>query len=260
MLDKFNQHPLLSIITVYLPSFKAHVLYSPKAVNALFKNRDLDRERFNIEVVIKGMGMNKPDARRIYHIPGDKDSINPERAHSIAIAQMDLFGKHLLNQSAANILREQFMHFFHEQITTPDHELDSPSSESKGWKQIELIAWLKHKMFIASLTAFYGRTILSSIPSLERDYWDFDLHLMTRLYGIPRLLAPRAYESAERLTSGVESWVKMTQERFDGLPPLEPDWDEHMGARIVRARRCLYKEMSITTEGMATLDIGFMFG
>jgi hypothetical protein len=259
MLNIFNQHPLLSAITVLLPNFRAHVLYSPSAVNAFFKNRELDREQFNVDIVIMGMGMNKSDARQAYHIPNDKASTSPERAHRLATMQTDLFAKHLLNQSAVNILIEKFMTVFQDQLAAADDDLDSLSSESKGWKQIDLIAWLKHKMFIASTTALYGRSMLA-IPDLERNYWDFDLHLMTRLYRVPRLLAPRAYESVERLNAGIEEWVKMTQERFGGKPPLEPDWDEHLGARIVRARRYLYQEMGISTKGMATFDIGFLFG
>ena len=249
-------HPSLSILTLRLAHQTSHVLYSPPAVTALFKanHHKADRLRFNREVLVKALCMRPEDARKMYWDARDEKKMggaSKERAREVERVSSEIMKRFLLSQDAVSVLTRKFMEVLTEELR---------ADESGEWKEVRLVRWVRGKMLTASATALMGSRLLKSVPDFEDKYWDFDEGFLSRLFAVPRWLEPSSYQSLEVLLPAVEEWVKAGEAHYEGSPPLDVEWEEYLGAKVTRARRKMYKDFNLSTNGMACLDLGFMFG
>lgn len=249
-----DAHPALSIVTLYMGGRKIHVLHSPKAVTSLFKARNVSRDIFNHDIMVKAMGLPPRDAEIIY--PWRRDPSKKGAISDFEHLQFDIYNKYLLTTNAVNSLTSRFLDFYL-------HDLDTcPQHTSSEWHTIDLVSFLKRKMFAASALAIYGSNLYNRLPDFADRYWDYDTGFLPRFYSLPRLLFPAAYSSMDTLIDTIEQWVIDGQSHHNNTPP-DPSttaFDPHIGASLILARRHLYQSWSLSPRGMAALDLGFMYG
>lgn len=242
----------VEICTVLLGGQKAHVISSAAAVQAVFKNKTMSRELFNHQLARNCLGTSQADAEKVWPPAallanaGEKGRID-ERDGMEALNH-----EHLLSKTAVATLTTKFKECFDASLR--DADID------REWKTIDLLAWLRPRMFNASTTAVLGSKILEMNPKLAEQYWHYDSGFLPRFYGLPKLLKPEAYLHMEELVSQTEKWVQYNLDKCDRKPPEEPEWEPDFGAKIVRARHRLFERNGLTLRGRAAFDLGLLFG
>ncbi|KAK5055368.1 hypothetical protein LTR84_013118 [Exophiala bonariae] len=242
----------VEICTILMGGQRAHVISSAAAVQAVFKNKTMSRELFNHQLARNCLGASQADAEKIWPpaallaAAAEKDR-NEEREGMEALNH-----EHLLSKTAVTTLLNRFKECF-------DASLENADIDGE-WKTIDLLAWLKTRMFNASTTAVLGSKILEMNPKLAEHYWHYDSGFLPRFYGLPKLLKPEAYLHMEELLSQTERWVQDNLDKYDRNPPEEPEWEPDFGAKIVRARHRLFERVGLTLRGRAAFDLGLLFG
>lgn len=118
-------------------------------------------------------------------------------------------------------------------------------------------------MFNTSTTAFMGSRLLEEYPDLRHDFFEFDHHMLTMFFQVPKLLSPTAYNVREKALDGLIKWQQKMQEECN-VNPIDPDgdidWEPVYGSRANRARQRYYKARGMSTKTSAGMDLGFLFG
>ena len=244
----------LPIITLQTLGQKLHILSTPSAVQSLFRARNVSREKFNRDVVVKAMGVPIEDARLIYDVlPDGSKGCTREEAEMWEEMSAGINRDFLLKSEAVGLMTGKFLEVFIEEIKKDE-------IESEG-KEVRLVEWLKEKMFVASTTALFGRKLLVGKPELEQVYWGFDEGTLARYFGVPRWWDRRAYDCQRELLDVFEKWVERVRGEYgkDG-PEVEKEWSEEMGSRAVRARHVMYGKQGVSNRARAGFDCGFLFG
>ena len=244
----FSSYPNLGSLTLLLAGQRAHILNSPDLVSKLLKAKGISRVRFNRDIMVNAMGLGESDDRKAYG--GMRDG--KEGGAPMEKANHDGNTEFLLNQTAVNVLTRKFMEVFQE-------ELEKACEDGKQL-EVPFYEFLREKMFAASTTALYGREIIRMNPDLSTYYWDFDNGVLARLFGVPKFMQPAAYKSLEALLDRWEQWVKVVRSKYGDEPPKDMEWDDLMGAAVVRHRHRMYSHFDLSDRGRASYDLGFMFG
>ena len=243
MLSEFYTNPQVGCISILLAGQRAHIISSADLVIKLFKIRGVSRHKFNRDIMVNSNGLVGEDIVRAYErtaIDGrDQNVINEE-----------INNKYLLPQHAVNVLTSKFMDTFYDQLI--QEHID-------GGKEVPLYLFLRDRMFKASTVALYGPSILQKIPNLADLFWPFDSGTLTRLFQVPKALMPGDYKALDDILDPWEQWTKYAL-AHGGDKPMEVDWDELMGARIVRERHQMYGFLELSDRARASFDLGFMFG
>jgi hypothetical protein len=250
--------------TLLLGGRKTHIMFSSTAVQALFKSRLTSRHIFNVQVLTKGFDTPVADLERFYG--GEKRAEENERAKQLGkppphrnvadVTPDQLNDKYVLKQESANELTTRFLEVLRVQL----------SGESETWKEVNLYAWLKHHMFIASTTALMGERIFEVYPEVAEDFWIFDSHFLSMFFGLPRFFAPDGWDARNRLLEGFTKWTRAGLKEYEAAGLGEPDpedgrdWEPCFGAKITRGRQLAFKKFEMTERGQASLHLGFLFG
>ena len=248
---KANALPIVSLQTL---GQKLHILDTPSAVQTLFRARNVSREKFNRDVVVKAMGVPIKDARLIYDVlPDGSKGCTREEAEMWEEMSAGINRDFLLRSEAVGHMTGKFLEVFKEEIRKD--EMDSEG------KEVRLVEWLKERMFVASTTALFGRTILVGRPELGQLYWGFDEGTLARYFGVPRWWDRGAYDCQRDLLDVFEKWIEEVRREYgkDG-PEIEKEWVEEMGSRAVRARHVMYEKQGVSNRARAGFDCGFLFG
>ena len=260
-----RRYPALSIFTIYAGGRKIHVLYSPKAVTTFFKTRDTTRNGFNRDAVIKGLLMNPEDATTLYgSLKRDPKTglIDESTSDAFEHQQHEYYTKYLLAQNAVNILTKKYIEVFQRELHDWYSDISQAAQDSEGnGYAIPLTAFLKQHIFVASTTATYGSEIFKFVPNLAKKYWVFDTGFLPRFLGLPRLLFPVYYEGLTEFREGMVRWLEAGNAFYDNAPPQEEvEWEPHIGSQLIRVRRKWYGKLGLSIPGMASLDMGLLFG
>ncbi|KEF56519.1 uncharacterized protein A1O9_06706 [Exophiala aquamarina CBS 119918] len=239
----------VDICTILLGGQKAHVISSAAAVQALFKDKSVSRELFNHQLARNSLGTSQADAERMWPSAA---AIAKGAEKDRKLSMEALNHEYLLSQAAVSALTSKFTECFNASLQAA--ELDSE------WTTVDLLSWLKTKMFDASTTAVLGTKILEMNPDLVEQYWHYDAGFLPRFYGLPKWLKPEAYRGMEEMIARTEGWVKHVLDQCDQNPPEEPEWEPMFGAKLVRARHRFYEREGVTLRGKAAFDLGLLFG
>jgi len=236
----------LTAITILLGGNKTHVVTSAHAIQGLFKTRNVSRDRFNRQIAQNALGASKDDTERMF--PHETGKSERHEKDEMDVLNHDF----LLSQTAVNSLTGKFIEVFQQALHADEDLVD--------WRTVDLVDWLKHRMFTASVTALMGSKILEMNPKLAEQYWEFDATLLTRFYGVPRMLQPRAYQVLDDMLEETQLWVEYVLAECRGNPPLAPEWEPLFGAKVMRARHQFYIREGLSVQGKASFDLGFLFG
>jgi hypothetical protein len=250
----FRSHPRATgACTLLLGGRTMHVLFSPSAVQALFKSRGPSRHGFNQDVLEKALGMEKHEARRFF---GVGESPN-EKGLTPLQQQENINHDFLLRTDSVNELTAEFTRTLREQLA------DELCGGGDRTQEVLIYVWLRARMFKASTTAFMGKRIFEVYPGLGDDFFDVDSGFLSMLFGIPKWFIPAAYEVRERTLDGLERWHMQLYEKCKGKP-VDPEgdvkWEPMFGSRANRARQRYYESRGMSVRARAALDLGFLFG
>ena len=224
------------------------LVFSAPTVIALLKAKDTDKDDFTRRVVVGGMGVPKADADRTYPVHG-QDSGEALEFRKAGHATMIEF---LLSSTAVNALTSKFMEKLDEELAKAECTDD--------WAEINLVDWVRVKMFSASVVALMGSRIVEMIPDFNKMYWWFDNNLLAMFYGIPKFIKPEPYIARQRILDGVEGWMTRMLDDCGGEPSLEGEWEPSFGAKVIRARQRMFIKYNLSMRARAGLELGFLFG
>ncbi|KAK3169358.1 hypothetical protein OEA41_008741 [Lepraria neglecta] len=252
----FRSHPRATgSCTLLLGGRNIYILFSPSAVQALFKTRGPARDGFNLQIVEKGLGIDCKEGLRFFGIGEGPDHTGITPAQQLE----NIDHNYLLGKKSVNELTAEFVRVLRDQVTS---KLKGEGGEGKE-KDDALYAWLQDMMFNASTTAFMGSRILEVYPNLREDFFNFDRVMLTMFFGIPKWLSPKAYNVREKTLGGLIEWQQQMQEECKSNP-ADPDgdvdWEPVYGSRANRARQRYYASRGLNTRTRAGIDLGFLFG
>jgi hypothetical protein len=235
----FTANSYVGCFSILLAGQSAHIVSSADLVTRLFKFRGANRAKFNRDVMVNSNGLPKGDETKSYEGQGGEIQ---------AKMNEDINKQYLLGPHAVNTLTGKFMETFEQQLKERDSEGD-----------IALYRFLMDAMFVASTAALYGTEIMQKIPNLDKLFWPFENGTLARLFQIPRVMMPDAYKALDNILGKWEGWTKYTMQKGGG-DVLDQQWDELMGARVIRERHQMYEKLGLSDRGRASFDLGFMFG
>ena len=250
----FRSHPRSTgCATILLGGKKAHVLFSTTAVQALFKNKALTRDGFNLDIVHKGIGLSLREATAYYGMgeAAGADGLTPMQT------QDKINHEFLLRSDRVNELTSEFTKTLAEQFKNVLPGGDGVTQE------IGIYYFLKPRMFAASTTAFMGKKILDECPNLCDLFFDFDSVMLTLFFGIPKWINPGAYKIREAVLDPMERFHKIMYDKYVGKP-VDPEgdvsWEPDFGSRTNRVRQEYYERRGLNMRSRAGMDLGFLFG
>lgn len=242
-------------LAVLLGGERMYVLFSPVALQALYKARKVSRHVQTEKALVDGFGMERSEVVRYFDSDGSgtvgKDGKRVDRFAQ----QENIMINYLFKHEPACGLNRDFERLLVEELR--EYKKQVPTQG----KEIDVCAWIKLMMGRASTKAFMGTELFKAYPTMLEDFLEFDDIIMTLFFGIPRFMAPGAYAVREKLLQGLQDWHKHIQ--VDTEPILSPDspqrWDPALGARCLRARHIMYKEVHLNARSKASQDLGFLF-
>jgi len=115
-------------------------------------------------------------------------------------------------------------------------------------------------MLTAAIQALCGTKMLEQSPTFVEDFWAYDEGIPTIFKMIPRWLAPKPYRFRDKMVAMVQAWHENALKSIDSdNPEAMKDWDPVYGAKIMRARAKMYRNVGINTAGMGSGDLGMMW-
>ncbi|KAL9069046.1 MAG: hypothetical protein Q9161_005804 [Pseudevernia consocians] len=241
--------------TLLLGGNTTYILFSPSAVEALFKARGPARDGFNLQIAERGLGIDHDEGVRYFGV-GE----GPDHTGIAPVQQLEkVWHDYLLEKKSVNELTTKFTRLLRDQLA---QKLKGEGGHETK-EVIGLYAWLQDRMFKASTTAFMGSRLLEEYPDLREDFFEFDRHMLTMFFRIPKLLSPTAYNVREKALGGLVKWQQHMQEECNANPvdpDCDVDWEPVYGSRANRARQRYYKSRGMSTKASAGMDLGFLFG
>ena len=251
----FQSHPRSTgACTLLLGGNKIHILFSPSAIQTLFRTRGPNRDGFNLQVQEKGLGVDHSESIRYSGI-GE----GPDHTGTTPVQQQEnIHHKYFLEKKSVNELTAAFTRVLRDQL-----EEEVQTVAAGNGKVVSLYAWLQDRLFKASTSMFMGSRLLEMYPNLREDFFDFDRHMLTMFFRVPRFLSPTPYNVRERALDGLTKWQRQMQKEC-GSEPADPDgdidWEPVFGCRANRARQRYYASRGLNTKTRAGMDLGLLFG
>jgi len=237
----FSWHPRSTgICTLIIGGDKTHILFSPTAVQALFKSRTASREKFEHELYGK-----------IFQMPPDQIHNAEAGKHH----ELEMNAQYLTRHERVNELTAHFTRVL-EEVLVQD------AQDVAKLQDIGLYDWIRDRMFTASTTALLGEEILKMYPDYCKDFYGFDRDFLSFFFQLPSFMMGEAIATRKRIFDNLEAWSKEMHTRSGGEPvdPEGPAWEPLFGSRLNRARQLDYKNRKLNTRTAAALDLGITFG
>lgn len=256
----FHSHPReTGACSLVLGGKHAHMIFSPSAVQALFKARGPGRDGFNLEIAHLGLGVEMKEAQKYFGM-GE----GPDHTGKTPVQQAEEMNhKYLLERKSVNELTAGFTRVLRDQLLAELHSQKEDSAGAGVEKTERLNDWLQERIFRASTVAFLGSRILEIYPTLREDFFAFDRHMLTMFFRVPKFLSPTAYNVRERALDGLTRWQEKMQGESHG-DPVDPDgvidWEPVFGSRANRAKQRYYISRGLSLKARAGMDLGFLFG
>ncbi|KAF7180040.1 hypothetical protein CNMCM7691_009206 [Aspergillus felis] len=162
-----------------------------------------------------------------------------------------IYQSYLLKQERASELARQFW-------TCMQNELVEQRTSAR---QVCLGAWTYDRVFHASTTAIYGKSLLETYSGLGNDLSIVEKNFAPLFAGLPRFMIPEAYRARENILEGLVRWNSQICSLYDGVP-LDPEavrWDPRLGSRVLQAQRAWCHKYGFSPRGVAAMDCGFLF-
>ena len=244
--------------TLHLGGKDTHILFSPSAVKALFRDRGLTRDGFNLQIAELGLGIHHDEALRFFGI-GE----GPDHTGFTPVQQQERINhSYLLEKKSVNELTGGFTTVFQRQLSAENFNDKEGEINGQEGKVEFLYAWLQERLFQASAMAFMGSRLLDVCPDLRTDFFNFDRHMLTMFFRIPKIFNPTPYNVREKTLNGLITWQHLMLKECNGNaedPEGDVDWEPVFGSRANRARQRYYASRGLSFRTRAAMDLGFLF-
>lgn len=267
----YNLPKHVQTCTLLLAGRRMHITWDPVLVQALFKNRSLERKASNVQVLHNGLGMPMSEVKKFYLElqEGRKGEAFRDGVNGY-ISEEGIYQKYLLDKAAVNELTRKFIQVFRRRLDDDDDDNDTAAEADDGWKTVNFYSWLRPLMFAASTTSFMGERIAQigdgvggGKDRFAADFFSFDTEFMSLFFGIPRWINPRGPKVRERLLRSFEKWEQEFIDAENSDDPVcqsEDWWEPRFGSRFLRERQKMYRSRSLCARSRSSLDLGFLFG
>lgn len=196
----FSTHPRSTgICTLLLGGRKTHILFSPPAVQALFKARSTSRDVFEHELFNKVFCMSEEQIRN---------------AESGKHFELEMNRQYLTKHERVNELTAHFTRVL-------EGTIDKDFEEICEFEEVRLYDWLRDRMFAASTTALMGEKLLEMYPGYCEDFFNFDNAFLSFFFQLPKFMMGDAYEIRDRILKGLEGWSE-EMHKLSGGAPVDP--------------------------------------
>lgn len=243
----FTTHPKeTGVCTLQLGGQRTHVLFDHTAITALFKARGLNRDRFNVQLSLNGLGAGSEDTRRFW---GEGGGRREARESQEGIVQ-----RYLLRTERVGELVGNFASQFRVAVQGREGE--------DGEEIVGIASWVKKAMFVASVKALMGERLFEIYPEIVDDWEGYDEAIMSLFCGIPKFIIPEKYAARTSLLHGLSQFQRHAREECKGniASPEDVNWEPLFGSRYNRARQICYEEVGLSIHGKAAMDGGTLFG
>ncbi|KAK6387055.1 hypothetical protein LTS17_000321 [Exophiala oligosperma] len=241
----------VQVCTILLGGKRAHIVNSAAAVQSLFRSKQVSRDLFNFQLATQALGTSKEDADAMF--PPTGHEFHSQQHENKKDGMEALNHEFLLSQNAVNTLTAKFIEAFQD-------SLDGLEFETGEWKTMDLLSWMRRSIFESAVRALFGTKILEMNPTLAEQFWEYEAGFLPRMYGVPKLVKPKAYSCMDGLLDKTQAWIEYALAQHGGVAPEEPDWEPLMGSQVVRARHRYYDKIGLSSRGKAAFDLGFLFG
>lgn len=132
---------------------------------------------------------------------------------------------------------------------------------SPAWTEIpDFLDFIQVELGTSLLEAITGPQLMIHNPTFIRDFFEYDTNAATLGSGIPRLLAPRAYKSRDKVLSMIKRWHLHAQENFDeNLIAPDGDFDPYWGSEHIRYRQKIFRNVEgYDADAIASSDLGLL--
>lgn len=245
----YARHPRdTGACTVLLGGQSIHLLNSANAVQAMFrlKNEVANRDGMNRTIMLNCCGMSAEDY--VKYGPA-----TPQDHH--------LSQEYLLRQSHANELGLEFARCYRTVLLSDTRAL---GEDTEPRIQVDFYAWLRTKMFQASVTTYMGDHILSSYPDFAKDFAAWDRGFLDLMFGLGKFMAPEAHAARQKAITGMTKWIETVDQLTEGKcpSPTTPNvpWEPRWGSRLSRSRQALWHSLGLSPRGRASAELGLSFG
>ncbi|KAK0727675.1 cytochrome P450, partial [Lasiosphaeria miniovina] len=130
------------------------------------------------------------------------------------------------------------------------------------WIEVpDLYAFWRRHMFHAAVYALCGSHIFDVCPDFADQFWAYDEALSVLLKRVPPWLAPARYAARTKAVESVRRWQASARAKFDwhDQAAVEADWEPIYGARIMRARQVMWRQIGQSETGSAATDLGMIW-
>ena len=196
----FSSHPRSTgICTLLIGGRKSHILFSPSAVQALFKARSPSRDVFERDLFGKVFQMSED---QIHNAEAGKD------------LEYEMNSRYLIKHERVNELTAHFSKVLGE-------ILDKDAERVVQKEEVRLYEWLRDSLFTASTTTLLGEKLLQMYPTYCEDFYKFDKAFLSFFFDLPKFVMGDAYEVRDRILNNLEQWSK-EMHSLNGGAPVDP--------------------------------------
>jgi hypothetical protein len=160
-----------------------------------------------------------------------------------------IFTDNLTTAKSVGIMIDKFLELF-----TATLNERFPVGEGKP---LQLYSFLKQEMARAAIVAISGEEILKENPGFIDAMWEFDSYVYPLVFGIPRLIYPKAYAARDRFHEMGEKFLTAAWRKFDwDGPDADADWEPTFGSRFHRTHSKFLKERGFALRSRSGMHIG----
>ncbi|KAK3671323.1 hypothetical protein LTR78_008783 [Recurvomyces mirabilis] len=228
------------VCTLLIGGRKTHILFSPTAVQAMFKARSPSRDVFEQELLSS-----------VFQLPDDQI----KNAWAGKSHENEMNSQYLTKHERVNELTTHFTRVL-------DDVLSKDADDVINLGEIGLYNWIRDRMFTASTTALMGEKLLQMYPEFCQDFFAFDNEFLMFFFALPEFAMREAVGRRTRILDRLQAWSKDMHD-LSGGQPVDPEgvaWEPLFGARLNRARQLDYKVRNLNTRSAAAMDLGIVFG
>lgn len=131
-----------------------------------------------------------------------------------------------------------------------------------GWVAVpDLAVFVRDAMLASGIDAVCGEHFLRVNPGFVDDFWAFDAAIPLLFRTVPKWMFRRGYAARQRCMDAVKRWHAYAEEHFDwgDAESVEADWEPIYGARLLRARVQMGRDVGLTPDGMAAYNLAVIW-
>lgn len=238
------------------------ILNGASNIVTLFKgSRWLSSERWLVQVLVNAFGVEKDDES--FYLADNTGISSQPLAESNPIPHEHRIFHHVYQTVHDGLSGERLEEMQRQLIRNLSAQLACVDVDYDTWTEIPDLygSFLRKICFTASTTSLCGPRVFEAAPSLEPDFWDFDLLLPNLFREMPQWLVPASYRARNKMTENLKRWHALAHKGYD-ISQSETEtrnWEENFGSKLMRNRHAFFHKMPLSKHTIAADDLGLLW-